>query len=487
MMRKLVALLDPDPPAAAGGGAPPSTPVAGPGGSGDAPLPPAEGATKADEVADALRQAEASNALAAMLFSDPRPKKDEKPPDKPAGKPEDKAAQKPEEKPADKPQEKASAKKSRKVAPPPAPAPSVTAEDAARIAAQAAAEVLKQTPKAEPTPVEMPDHLKKDAPVYAVLEENPAYQGITQKVANFNRAELARAEAWEKEHGRPYNADDPEHAEWYARNEPKIAPEDWDEAKFEVKFRKRTSTPKVDPEVEEAKKVMRQMKAAPAAQAAVAQFSTALFKTLHPKHAGEINRDVVKAWTEANPFESEVAAELEPQVLPVVQVASMIWDGAVDFDEKSPAHVMAREAVVSMEEGLQAKSEELGGIVNDKGQRWVSLMEYAKLPPAQKAKYFTITKEALTSYLGLEAARRIKTVAQERREIAEKYASRLGYVKPAAGSSTPAGPGQTQPPPAQRAASPSVGAGGPTPPAAGIAPHAEAESGDFLSRMLITS
>ena len=368
----------------------------------------------------------------------------------------------------------------------PPPAPALTAEDAARIAAETVKAVLPAQPAAIDD--DLPDDLRKQEAVYAELErQNPdRYKGVLRKLANFRKAEVSRADAWEAAHpGQAYNADDAEHTDWYAKNQPRIDPDDLDEARFEVRLKKRLERD-VDPKLKEAEKTIARLRAEPEAESAAAQYGRAVFEALDPKTVE--SKESYDAWASSNPVVVEVAQELVRPAGDVVKAASMLWDGVVTLDVNDKVHKDARSYFMSFEKELAASEQP---VVDKHGRRWVPLVEFGALSEDERQDVFTTTKAALVRYIGLSVADRIKAVAKERLDFVEKYAQKMGFTRASATPAAPQTPSLAQPTPpptpskpAPLPASPSVGAGEGTGPSVGTTPNTPATSKDLMTKLL---
>lgn len=374
------------------------------------------------------------------------------------------------------------AKPKRKPTPRPQPQP-LSAEDAARIAAEAVKAAIPQ--REEPDDTDLPDDIRKQSDIYAELEKlNPEkYKGVMRKSAAFRKAETARADAWEAANpGKIYNSSDPDHAEWYAKNQPLIDPDDLEEARFEIRLRKRMERD-IAPKLKEAERTIAQMRATPVAEATVGEFQRAMQETLDPNSVK--SREDWEAWTSSNGIVAEVAHEIVPTESNVVRAASMLWDGVLEFKETEPAHTSARQYLIDLETELAQQEEPL---VDNQGRRWVPLSEYNKLPESRRAGVFAVDKKNLVRYIGMRVADKVKSVAAERIKVIEKHAAKMGYVRNQPQAPVPNLTPQPPPQPQSRTAplpqSPSVGPGEGTPPSVGTAANSPSQAKDLTSRFL---
>lgn len=377
-----------------------------------------------------------------------------------------------------------------------APAPSgMTPEQIAQLAAETAVRVSpKPAEPVAPAKFELPEALHQNAPVYEQLEKlNPKkYADIGRKQAEFMQKEVDYASQWEDgeikrlqaegkydpENPPVYDAEDPRHSKFYEKNQVVIDPRDLKKAEFEALWSEKYNS-EVKPKLTEADQTIARLRAAPEAQNAVAAFGAHLLHSLNPE--GKQTEEAFKKWTEENPIESEVAAQVVEQIKPVVHSASLLWDGAIQFDQNNESHVVAASVFNTFEKQLSESAEP---ITDEKNRTWVPLAKFQQMNPAEKSKHFTTTKENLINYISLESSARVKNLAKQQREFAEKTATRLGYKKvepsPVAGQPSSAPVAK----PASAAPSPSISSGAPISPSSGAAPAPAPEKGGVFGKML---
>ncbi len=461
------------------------------------PATPAAPTTPAPEpenkdIADAARD---DSAIAAMLSSSSRKKKKDKEaaekaaPAKPVEEPAPAPAPAPvaaTTEPAAAPEKPVKVRKPR----PPEPAPGLTADEIGRAVGEAVRNVIPKP--ADPSAVELPEELQHKAPVYAELKKiNPKkYANVEKQVAAYFEKEKAYVNSWiDDEIARlkaagqftgeqpEFNPNDPQHRAFYSRNEHPIDPEDEDAAKIEMRVNKAFEE-RYGSKLKDAEAKMARLEAEPAARAAVDHFSNTLLSKLND---GKIDPDSFKEWTAKNPIESELAQREYAQLQPVVHAASMLWDGAIaKLDPQDKAQVEAARLFNELEQKLINLDEPF----EQNGKIWVPFHKWLDMPPEKQAKVFTTTKQSLIAYIGLETADRVKQMATDRTKLAEEYAAKMGWQKPAASPVTHQPPAATPSKPAPALVSPSLSGGGSPTATVGAAPTPKAEPTDHIGRML---
>lgn len=448
--------------------------------------------TQSSELTDALRAEQQGAAIESMLgIKKPKKeaaaKQDATPaappaPAAPANPPALAAATPPATPPPSEPGKKLNVRPAQK------PTPTLAPEDVARITAATVAEFQKQSapqpkPQTEELGEDVPDSVRRNAPVYSEMERlfPDKYKNVTKRTAQFLKEEVARAERWEEEHpGEFYNAEDEEHAEFYRKHQPRVDPEDFEEAKFELRYKQRVSRD-IEPKLAEAHRTTMRLRSEPAAQAMASEISGEIISAMLPEGVKPTD-DSINKWAEADPITADVATEVSKQVQPVLYSMSLLWDGVEQFDGRNESHVLARKLLTEFESELGREGADT--LVDESGRSWVSLAEYAKMPEQARQRHFTTTKQNLAAYAKIRATGFVKQIAGQRREIAEDYAKKMGYSK------QPVSPVTQQQPASQPSAtpahrpSPGIGGGAPTPPPAGTAPVTPSPAIDPVAKML---
>lgn len=375
------------------------------------------------------------------------------------------------------------------------PKPQMTPEEITRLAVAAAAEVNRPSQPATPN-FELPDELKPMAEIYEQLEKLDAkkYKGIAKKQVDFMQREVDYATRWEQNEVQKlvsagaydpsnppiYDGNDPQHSSFYKRHQPAIDPSDLEEAKFELRFNQRFEK-MVQPKLQEADKTITQLRAKPEAEAAVNQFGNTMFTQLNPD-AKAVTLEAFQKWADANPIEVEVASEIHGQVQPVVKAVSLLWDAAEDFNPQDETHLTAKKVFDAFEDELSSYEEP----PSLNGRQWIPLSKFVQLPKDQQSKFCTTTKADVVRYISLQTARNIKNTAAQRREIAERTAAKLGYVKAQPSSMTAQPVTPTAAPSLPTVQSPSISASRPTSPTSGVAPSPQPKEVSVLGRLLGT-
>lgn len=359
--------------------------------------------------------------------------------------PEAKAGEKKEQEEA-KPAPAAKKKTVQRREPPKAPVDveSVAAKAAAEAAARVAA--IQQSSRQEEKKPEPDPKTKRQEAIYAKLEElNPnAYRGIGQRMTEFARKEEARAEAWEKENpGKVYDADDEEHQAWYSANQPKIDPDDFEDAKVEVRVQAAESRiqERIKPEVEKVNRRLDEESIKPVEQQAAVAVTSNIFKTFVPE--GEMTKKAVEEWRDSDPISFEVASQIDSAYRPVVRVVPKLYRGVVQFDNNDQTHIAARKMVSDMESELaDVEPSEL----EKDGRQWLPISEFYKIPTNQRSRFWCVSEADITNYVALRAANEAKLERDRRVKEFEERASRLGFTKAKASDATQNGqakPAQT--------------------------------------------
>lgn len=104
---------------------------------------------------------------------------------------------------------------------------------AAELAAEKVAEKFKPAPVVDEFESKLPRAYQKDLRVAKFMAEtDPRHKGLPGQLTDFYKAEAAYMADWEKNNpGKQFKADDEDHEAFYERNEPKIDPDELEEAK----------------------------------------------------------------------------------------------------------------------------------------------------------------------------------------------------------------------------------------------------------------
>lgn len=391
--------------------------------------PADESQTKADEQPDTK----------ALVAGDKPPEGDKAAGTKPDGDTPPKAQEQKAEAPSDPPP--------RKREQPEVDVAKVAAEAASRAASQTverltAAEAKREQQVAE----ELPPELKKHAQVFAELERmDPAkYKDIGKRKAAFIVAETKRAEEWECNNpGKVYNADDEEHAAWYAKNEPQLSKDDFDEARITVKARAIVQE-EVAPRTRQLERELARVRTEPDARRAEEELVDAVVDAVAP---GKKGAEAIATLAESDPDAAEIAQSVAAELRPVAKAIPMLYNGVVDFDQNNPTHRSAHQVFRALEDDL-AKSDP-ASLVRD-GRRWVPLDQYIKMNAAEQSRAWAVGADDVVRAAKILAVNYAKRTYKERQDRFEALAAKRGYAKAPASNPPPSDSGKQKhdaPPP----------------------------------------
>ena len=316
--------------------------------------------------------------------------------------------------------------------------------DVAQVAADAAARAASQTverltaaeaKREKQVTEELPPELRKHAAVFAELERmDPAkYKDIGKRKAAFMDAEQRRADEWERENpGKVYNSDDEEHAAWYAKNEPKLSKDDFDEARITVKARAIVQE-EVAPKTRQLERELARVRTEPAAQRAEDELVDAVVDAVAP---GKKGAEAIAALAESDPDAAEIAQTVAAELRPVAKAIPLLYNGVVDFDANNPSHRSAKQVFQALESDL-AKSDP-SGLVRD-GRRWVPLDQYVKMSAAEQSRAWAVGPDDVVRAAKFLAVNYAKRSYKERQDRFEALAAKRGYAKAAAPNPPPSG------------------------------------------------
>lgn len=306
------------------------------------------------------------------------------------------------------------------------PRPEIDVGAVAEAAAESAARTVAKM-QADKAGEEIPEHIKKREEVYKELEEiNPQkYSGVMRKVVEFARREEERADAWEKAHpGEAYDADADEHKQWYDANEPKIDPEDLEDARIAVKANKIIEQ-RMRPEIEKTRVEVEKTRVEPLAAASAANVTEKVLGAFVPD--APLSRETVKKLIDEDPDAYEIAVQVDNAFRPVASAVPKLYRGIEQFDENNRAHVEARNMLYHMEQELKNSDPD---DLNRGGKKWASLAEFYALPANKRSGYWCVSEADIANYVALTAQQEAKKAYEAHQKKLEAYAKRYGWVKP---------------------------------------------------------
>lgn len=400
------------------------------------PVTPAAEAPKPDAKAEAKPAApaekpkkvdsEALSQFTARWLGDKPPKDAEK---------KDKKDDKDKEKPAAKEKEK-EGEGDDKAAKPKPPTPkatpkTTTAPDYDKIAAAAAegatralAAIQKDDQKDrqatnEPKQRELPEAERRKIETLKLMEKrNPEkYKGISDKYRNAIVAGLDYADQWEKENpGETFADDDPEHEEFFAKNNVNWDDDDFLDARAEMLLEPKVkeATKEVSQRLEQFEAKEKERELAPKIDRHQAFTAKSFFTSVGSDMAGMINEDgtfnkeLYDKLSAEDAIRVDIAiANAQNFVEPVAGEIMKLYEGVTKLDLKRQDHQFINNLAVEAERGIMSLPEEQR--MNDRGEIFATAAEYNRMNAEQRRKHWTLSAKDLSDIVASEAAQRTKS------------------------------------------------------------------------------
>lgn len=348
----------------------------------------------------------------------------------------------------------------------------------ARSAAMEAARAIAQERPAAPAPAapaapDLTAHLdSKDKENYELFKHlsdsdptqykdaHTRFLGFVDKLDGYKRR-------WQKANpGQEFDAEDAEHENFYAANQPQFNPKDLEvarirvEANKEVERRMSATERKYQERFEELEskaisgEVQREaaVHAGTATSVVVASMEDPAVKALLEK-----NPDDLKA---SDPVAYEVldqsVAQLQEQV---VELHNIIRRPRY-FNQSNPVHNYVSNFVNQQEARIAALP-----VQNQihEGRMFATREQMSQVPPAQRNRYWTLQEDDIVHMLASDTAARVnRSIGAERKRI-EQMAVRYGYTRTGAAAAAPqpagSAPAPAAAPASRKPASPSAGGG----------------------------
>ena len=352
-------------------------------------------------------------------------------------------AEKPTEKPPEKPNEEKPTEE-KPTTPTPRRKRASEAEITERAAAAAAEAATNAVARMAPKPEEKkPERRPEDGLtqkqrdqliVYQELEAlKPAqYKGITEQYLKSIPEIQEYVKTWAKENpGVPFDADDEQHNEFFARIEPEVDEDDWKKAEITIGARE-IATQAVKP-LNEKIAAMEQERARntlePVIQQKVLQSVEMLLNEFDPEIAGEIKKpDGVKELMERDPITAGILNHVAGSVSALTAELVRLHDpnAGVNYDPANPAHKELSDFILSQEERISKLSRD--DQMRD-GKRFIGRMAFGRLPQDQKAGYWFLDQDDIAYLLAQKYALQAKKFRDAEVEKFNATAERLGYKK----------------------------------------------------------
>lgn len=337
--------------------------------------------------------------------------------------------------------------------------------------AEAAAEAATRTigkmappnqPKAQEAD-ELTDDVKKALPVLEEMERiNPGkYKDVAKRLSKFQRQEAAYAEQWERSHqGQAFNADDEEHAAWYARNEVKVDRGDRDDARVSIRARE-VAKKEIAPQQERIERELARVRVEPAARQAASAVTGEVFRAFSKEN---LTPESFQKLQQEDPDAADVAMEVDATYRPVAEAVPLLYHGVIDASDPEVAPVAkAARKMLSAFEG-ELSSLDPSRLVRG-GKRWVPMAKFISMSPSDQASSWAVGPDEIVSYVRNVAVAEAKGMHAKRVEAIESRARARGWVK-ASGSNT--GNQQAQTPSSQPASNANASASGGKSPSPGV-------------------
>lgn len=366
---------------------------------------------------------------------------------------------------------------------PTTPAPTPVTQPPAQPVAPAPVRI--ETPTEEPVVTAPVDELGEDdradyeALVFLEQQDPKKYAGKAAEFVDFTKKNYAYQDAWlDKNPGKDFNADDEEHAEWYAANQPKgierkVIDEAKDDIRIERMVEKRMAPIREEHQQEKARKAFHEN--LPTIATVVTKNLTSLVELVNPeltqhlkddKGKVSIGKDSAERIRQADPIaarELEAAAmEVEPMILELEKTAIPELNFVLD-PKRNPLHAQIHLHLIETEKAIKAKPAAEQVV---EGRQFVTMAEYnakvreiQRLPvKAREAQLADYEATIWTAGIDDVEAQIVKTAAAKAKKIIDDIdsAAKRKYVKadPTAQPAAPAAP-----------ATPSGDNGKPRPPA----------------------
>jgi len=276
------------------------------------------------------------------------------------------------------------------------------AEVAAEAAANAVKKVMGDTSKPKDD-IDVDSVLGEDAVVIKALEEvDPAkYKGVARKVAEFKQKESAYRQKWEDENdGAEFNASDPEHSKFYARNEPQILEKDLKKA--ERLMIKREVMEEVErknePIIKERQQREIEERVQPEKAKAIRESVLEVVAELGDEFK-DMDEERINKLHETDPLAEHVLQETSAQYVPLIAAAKHI-EVSMNFNPEDPAHQQVAAYRNRLEsEYLQKPAHETTLNNNGRTQRLVGIQEYLRMSPEQQSRHYFIGMDVVLKSL----------------------------------------------------------------------------------------
>ena len=474
--------------------------------SGQAPKPPTPPTPAPGAVAESSFIARMTGKKEAAKKPEEKPNPDDKKPAAPATPAAPGAGAPPEKKTEEPPKPAADKKRKPAAAPMPMPPPEVDVEAIATTAATAAVAAIKGSEKGgknDPGAKKEDDlgegldeEEKETLQVLSRMESDfgDSYKGLPKRYAeSIKKAKKYQAD-WEAANpGKKFDAEDDEHNAFFEENEVDWRDMDFNRALARIENDKVVARDKAkeDREKSELATKNRLLEERPVVEKRRRETAKTLFSALGDDYKSVINDDgsingaEVKRLIDEDPIR-EVVFDSASRTEQFAEDLHLLYKGLVKFDEKNQNHNFIAGFVEEQERIMRELPQDQQ--LNERGQRFATAQEYAKMTPARQQYYWRFTDENIAELYAEHEAKHAKKAIEDEEKRVLKAAEKRGLKKveapkPPEGES---GEGGEQPSnPVEKPISPE---GGVAPrgaqPVGGAAGGGKNATKDFLSRWI---
>lgn len=340
------------------------------------------------------------------------------------------------------------------------------AEYASKAAAEAAAETVRQLEEqkrvaaeraaqeaARASEIQIPEDAKEEVErLREVQRLHPnEYRGrdLAREFLEGAKKERDYERKWRKENpGVDFSWDDDEHKDFIEQNSIEVEDRHLKEAdrsilkeqairEAEERFAKRYGS-----DIEEVRRAKAEAQLAPIRQQVDEAASKSLLEAVRPDLIETFDSDRAKAIEDIknDPIAMEAVSTVEQWSIPALDAAVRVINNPSGYSERSREVQTLVNAAMHVENVLKSVPRDERPVTED-GRKFATLRDYANMPAAQRAKYYTIQDEALVPQLIIKTAQyeasRIKSDIEKK---AEAYAKRMGFTKSESESSPKATP-----------------------------------------------
>lgn len=305
-------------------------------------------------------------------------------------------------------------------------------ESAVTAATKAAMEASRPHAPREAAPSE-PDLTGEDARDYKVMKRLESdmpekYRGLSKKFLRYVEDLKTYRTQWERDHrGESFDPDASEHSKFFEQYEPQYDPEDFDEAKFNL----RADSLKQKWEAEQNEKLSKveeklvEFELHPKIRQAVGAATNDFVRAVDPKAAEILSTkgmDALKAEDEiAFDVMDNMAVGLNQAVAEIERLSHP--SGKYKFNPNNQTHQMLERVAGIIEQ--RTKELPIEEQVRD-GKLFATNHEFNNMPAEQRSRYWSLSYDLLKQEIIKDAAQTAKKIIDAERQKIEKYVKSKG-------------------------------------------------------------